>query len=163
MRKSARKDRKREKAAAAAPHEPWAGVTFRLVDQINSYNDDDCEHRLQWVELTGRRAKDAPDAVVDMAEFARLTEFARTTFDIDPELQVALRPQLPEAGLICNDTTLWFFLGAVQPGQKVILEVVNIPERVTRHHRPAMPPVDLTGTGVLSLTEYEDHAVSRGR
>ena len=93
-RKSARKDRRHEEAAAA-PREPlWPRVTFRLVDKINSYNDD-CENRLQWIEIRGRRPKDAPDTVVDMAEFARLTEFARTTFDIDPELQIALRPQLP--------------------------------------------------------------------
>ena len=78
-----------------------------------------------------------------MADFAQLTEFACTTFDIDPELQIALRPQLPGACLICNNTTLWFFLGSVEQGvQKVIVEVVNVAERVTRKQRPAIPPLD---------------------
>ena len=70
--KADHKDRKRA-AAAAVPHETpgWAGVTFRLVDKINSYNGDDSEHRLQWVEISGKRANDALASVVDMTEYPR--------------------------------------------------------------------------------------------
>ena len=76
--KAHKADRKRA-AAAAVPHETpgWAGVTFRLVDKINSYNDDDSEHRLQWVKMSGKRANDAPASVVDIRTASTTTHIKR--------------------------------------------------------------------------------------
>ena len=77
--------------------EPWHGMHFELVDNVNGYGSNAPDSRtLSGVaKAKGRRSRiNAAAQSVDMSDFARLVSYLHETFPIDSELVIVLHVQV---------------------------------------------------------------------